>query len=228
MIRNNNSGAKGPNLAAGDRRSLGKRPAAFGRLVSLIGIAVLVTVIGIGLAGCGNGSGDSFPPPSSGEIPSGTIKLEESSTNTFTVTLTGGLTWKEVMPTNTNLTFEDYLDLDGKVTADGADNKTTPAIKVPGHISFSVTRTNNTVLTVVMSQLNYYGTYHWGSGKLKLRDMDIKDAGSFINHFSIGANLLHSYTEQGSAADYYECDGKLTVADDSVSVNFDIPKHTGG
>jgi hypothetical protein len=47
MIRNSSKGAKGPNLAAGDHATRGRR--SLGRL---IGIAALVAVIGLGLAGC--------------------------------------------------------------------------------------------------------------------------------------------------------------------------------
>jgi hypothetical protein len=156
-----------------------------------------------------------------GEIPSGTIKLADSGNNTFTLTLTGGLTWKASDLSNPSF----FLEFDGDVTA--ADDGYNAPISTPVLIDYTTTRTSDTVLTVVMSQLWSNYRPYFGSGKLKLRDLSDSVEPTSPSY---GAQIVISYTEQaiieqGVYHDIAEAEGKLTVAADSGSVSFNIPKY---
>ncbi|GHT74686.1 hypothetical protein FACS1894124_4930 [Spirochaetia bacterium] len=165
-----------------------------------LGIIAIVAIIGIGLAGCNNDQGKpaEYTPP-----PSGTVKLTGTAVNTFTLTLTG-LTWGNDRIADMFRTNSRYiLDLDGPVTANGD-----PAVVTnPGDLNYTVVRTSDTVVTVTISALADYGPNHpWGSGKIKLNSLSLRQ-------------FLSPYL---SNFDSYKLE--LTLAADSGSANFNIPK----
>jgi hypothetical protein len=176
------------------------------------------------------------------EIPSGTIKLTETGNNTFTLTLTGGLTWRDISDFYI-ANIHNVLEFDGEVTvSEGTTN--TGEIRHDGisntsNFFYTATRTSDTVATVVMSQYHssyysQYTTYIYGSGKVKLRDLSTRPS---EYEESIGAYFVSQNTTQGWEAvpqsysstleAYAKAEGKLTIADDSGSANFDIPKYAG-
>jgi hypothetical protein len=198
------------------------------------GFAVIALAAIFTFAGCGD-EGDPTSP--SGGIggytgPSGTIKMEETTTNEFTLTLTG-LTWVDQAALDTNddgYSIGDYLStylaLDGAVTATGADSAN-EAISSSHNIRYTVTRTSDTVVTVTMSKLGFSGGSYFGDGSLKLADFS-KNTNGFDpgGGFDRGAALMYNYTEEGKAYSgaSNNMNGKLTVASDSASVDFSLAK----
>jgi hypothetical protein len=180
--------------------------------VFMAGMLALLLAFGLVLAGCSldddDGDGNKEPSPKSG-----TIKLTETETNVFTVTLTGF----EFMADSADIivnALTHHLEVDGEVTAEGTDSYNKAISYAENDITYSVVRTSDTVLTITMSQNNLdrgSGNVEWyfGSGKLKFdsEPFEFPQLNSFIQDLP---EVL---------------DNSLTVAEDSESVSFDIPKH---
>jgi hypothetical protein len=205
-------------------------------ILKLIGIIASVTVIGFGLAGCDTGANDSVPEEEPGTndeapvIPSGTLTLASSADNTFTLTLSGGLTWKSYPA---GIVGNLFFELDGVVTAPDPDGYNR-AIQNLVDLEYTVTRTSDTVLTVTLSQKRSGISYYFGSGRLKLKDLSAHGTDSASNS-DLGAELITEYSSIGEDIRMYyyikdgnpleAASGKLTTASGSGSVSFNIPKH---
>jgi hypothetical protein len=176
--------------------------------VFMAGMLALLLAFGLVLAGCSldgddDNDGDKKPAPKSG-----TIKLTETATNVFTITLTGFVFKADIediyVPSLTQ-----HLEVDGTVTAEatGGNDNHRRIVNAGSEITFSVVRTSDTVLTITMSERKNGPNWHFGSGKLKFdsRPFDFPNRNGFIQDC------------------VYE--DSLTVAQDSGSVSFDIPEH---